>query len=143
MGDGSSGSRCGKRGAAGIGEQIQHLDGPSGLSDFFGKPVPVNRLFREKPGMLKAKGLQLKGQGAVTDAPLLGQIEKFPFAAALFAPVVMSVSFAPADFRFRCVPDDLGIGAYQNIASPALKLLSGGTVYYLIILPMLCNPHRK
>ena len=56
MGDGSSGCRRRQGGAAGVGEEIQNFYGPSGIPDLIPEPVPVCRLFREKPCVLKAEG---------------------------------------------------------------------------------------
>lgn len=43
--------------------------------------------------MLETKWLQPEGEITVMDAPFLGKIKKFPFAAALAAAVIMSVLF--------------------------------------------------
>ena len=44
--------------------------------------------------MLKAEWLQLKDQVFVADAPLLGQVEKLPLAAATFAAVDSVFTFS-------------------------------------------------
>ncbi|MNC19532.1 hypothetical protein D3C75_674660 [compost metagenome] len=47
---------AGHCGAARIGEQVQHLDGPSGVLDFVHHPLPVHLLLGEQPRMLEAGG---------------------------------------------------------------------------------------
>ena len=74
--------------------------------------------------------------------PFIRQMEKFPFAAALGISVVVPVFLFPAAGGVWCVPDDLRVGAYQYIISPALELLAAGGVQYFIIFPMICNPHK-
>ena len=74
--------------------------------------------------MLEAEGLQMEGQAAVMDVPLLGQVKKFPLAAAFFAAVLMAVHVLPAPGVSGRVPDNLGIRPHKNIITPALQLLS-------------------
>ena len=45
------------------------------------------------------------------DLPLLWQVEEFPFAAAFFAAVVVTVHVLPATVLLRSIPDDLRIRA--------------------------------
>lgn len=75
------------------------------------------------------------------DLPLLWKVEEFPLTAALAAAVVVAVGLFPALFGLGRIPDHLGIGAYQEVASPAFQLLALGAVYYFIIIPVFCNPH--
>ena len=91
--------------------------------------------------MLEAEGLQIKGKVFVGDGPLLGQLVELPFTAAFVAAVVVAVGFLPAEVILVGVPYYLGIGTDKKIISPSLKLLPGGSVYYLIIFPIICNPH--
>ena len=61
MGDGSSGGSGSQCGSAGIGEEIQNLNGASGVPNLLTEPVPVGSLLGEKACMLKAEGLQIEG----------------------------------------------------------------------------------
>ena len=63
-------------GTAGIAEEIQHVDLTAGGADGFdfgGKPIPVYGLFGEKPGVFKTGGMDLEGQCAVADCPVIGE----------------------------------------------------------------------
>ena len=60
MGDGSSGGSGSQGSATGVGEEIQYLDGASGIADFLAEPVPVGSLLREEACMLEAEGLQIE-----------------------------------------------------------------------------------
>ena len=102
MCDACSRGGSGKCGSAGIGEQVQDLDRTSGIFDLITEPVPVCGLFRKKAGMFKAEWFQVECQILILNRPLLWQMEKFPFTAALFAAVIMSVFFLPAGVDFRC-----------------------------------------
>ena len=134
--------RCGRKGgAAGVGEEVQYFDGTSGAADLLGEPVPVGGLLGKEAGVLEAERLQVEGQGAVTNLPLLRQAEKLPLSAALFAPVLVSVHVLPPAGILRGVPDDLGIRADEDVAAPSFQLLSFRTVYDFIIFPIICNPH--
>lgn len=97
--------------------------------------------------MLKAEWLQVKGQGPGTerilDAPLLGQIEKFPFAAAFFAAVIMAVLLFPALVCPGRIPYDLGVRTDEKVRAPTLQLFSLGGVQYLIIFPAVCYPYNS
>ena len=92
MGNGSSRGSGGKSSASCVGEKVQNFNRPPGVFNFFGKPVPVSGLFGKQSCVLEIKGLQVKSQIPVMDGPLLREIEKFPFAAAFFASVIMGVS---------------------------------------------------
>ena len=73
--------------------------------------------------------------------PLMGQIKEFPFPAALFTAVIVPVWLLPFLLCLRRVPDDLRIRADQKIIPPALQLFPYGTIYDLLIFPVICNPH--
>ena len=57
MGDLCTGFCGGHGSTSGVGKQVQYLYGTSGMGNQIGKPVPVDRLFREQTGMLEAEGL--------------------------------------------------------------------------------------
>ena len=90
--------------------------------------------------MLEAEGLEPESQAAVMDAPVIGQIEKLPFSAALFAAVIMGVGLFPF-FSPGGVPDDLRIRTDQPVLSPPLELFSPGSIDYFVIFPCVSNPH--
>ena len=90
--------------------------------------------------MLEAEGLEPESQAAVMDAPVIGQIEKLPFSAALFAAVIMGVGPAPRSVP-GSVPDDLGIRTDQAVLAPALKFFSLRCINYFIVFPLVGNPH--
>ena len=75
------------------------------------------------------------------DAPFLGQIEKFPFAAALGAAMIMADLLFPAGIFAGGIPDDLRIGTHEKIISPAFQLFSAGGIQHFIIFPLICDPH--
>ena len=79
----------------------------------------------------------MKGEIAVMNAPLVWKMKKFPFTAAFSAAVVMSVQMFPFFYFFWCIPDDLWIGAQQDIVSPPLQLFSAGGIYDFIIFPVI------
>src|SRR5699024_12418440 len=111
------------------------------------EPVPVGSLLRKEAGMLEAEGFQIEGErgGAaegIADGPLLRKIPEFPFSSALFTPVVMTVRLLPAGQCARCIPDDLGIRAYQLVRAPAFQLFSFGSIQYFIISPVVGDPHK-
>ena len=78
-------------GAAGIGEQIEHLQRTLRTADNAGEPVPVHRLFGKQPCMLEAEGLEAESEFPVMDAPFFREVKKFPFPSALAAAVVIDV----------------------------------------------------
>ena len=63
MGNGSTGFSCGKSGTAGIGEEVQYLNGLISRAVYFsfpdktGEPVPVSSLLGKKAGVLETEGL--------------------------------------------------------------------------------------
>ena len=109
MGHLGSGRRCRKGSAACIGEKVQHPHRAPGKPDLFRKPIPVYRLLRKKPRMLKTKGLQLEGQISIPDGPLLRKTGKFPFASAFAAPVIITIPLFPARMPLLRAPNHLGI----------------------------------
>ena len=54
----------------------------------------------------------------------------------------MAVHLLPASVFLGGIPDYLGIGADQQVVSPAFQLLPLGAVYYLVIVPAVGNPHN-
>ncbi len=140
------GGQTGQGGAAGVGEEIQNLKGSVGIFGFRflynrRKPVPVYRLFGKKSGMLEAERLQSESKLSVTDAPFLRQIKKLPFPAAFGAAVIVSVFLFPVFVSPWHIPYDLRVRAHQIKIAPAFQFFSFGTVYYFIILPVVCDPH--
>ena len=143
MCDRSSGSSCCKSSPACVGKKIQNLDGSSCFTDLVAKPVPVYGLFREKSCVLEAKGFQMEGQILVMEIPLLGQIKKFPLAAALGAAVIMCIHLAPSRLCLGGIPDYLRVRTHKEIVSPSLQLLTTGSINYFIFFPAICNPHNS
>ncbi len=122
----------GDSGAAGVSEQIQNFDGACGTPcirrrGVLGngilynrrKPVPVRRLFRKQTGVLETERFKVEGQFFVPDTPFIRQVEKFPFAAAPGASVIMSVPFFPAGMFLWRIPDDLRVGPDEQVVPPA------------------------
>ena len=107
--------------SSGVGEQVQYFYRASRVFDLFREPVPVGSLLRKESGMLKAEGFQIKSKTFVLNGPLLRQIEEFPFSAAFFAPVVVTVPVLPAGVGLGGVPDDLGVRTDQEIISPPFR----------------------
>ena len=117
MSDSSARCGSGQRGAASVGEKIQDFERPAGflrlrLLYYRRKPIPVDGLLRKKSRVFEAERLQAEGQILVTDAPLIRQIKKFPFAPAFLAAVIVAVFLFPAFLCLRRVPNDLRIGPY-------------------------------
>ena len=117
MRNAGSGRCCRKRCASGVGKQVQNLNRPAGAFYLFRDPVPVCRLFGEKPCMLKAERLQIKSERTVVNAPLFGKVKEFPLTTAAAAPVIVAVPDFPFGICLRCVPDDLRVGTNQQIRS--------------------------
>ncbi len=57
---GGSRRGAGHRGPAGVGEEVEHPDGPPGRADALHGEVPVGRLLGKEPVCLKFMGLMLK-----------------------------------------------------------------------------------
>ena len=132
--------RC-ERCASRVGEQVQHFNRAVGTTDQIAEPVPVRCLLREKAGVFKAERFQAEGQVFIVDLPLLRQMEKLPFSAALAASVIMAVFLFPARIFFFRVPDDLRVWSYQKVISPPLQFFSAGRIQHFIIFPSICYPH--
>ena len=75
MRDGGSGLSGSQGSAACVCKKVKNLYRPSGCSDFRAEPVPVGGLLGEKPGMLKAEGLQMKCEAIVANGPLIRKIK--------------------------------------------------------------------
>ena len=120
--------RCGNCGAASICKEIENLDGAAGVFYFplyyRREPVPVYCLFGKEPGVFEAEGLKVEMKVVVADLPFVRQIMEFPFAAAFFTAVVMTVRLIPAVFISLGVPDDLRVGTDEDIFSPAFELFT-------------------
>ena len=79
----------------------------------------------------------MKGQLLIRNLPLLRQIKKLPFAAALAAAVIVAIHFFPAFVFFGGIPDNLRVRADQQVVPPALQFFALGAVYYFIIVPFI------
>ena len=148
MGHAGSGRGSRQCGASRVGKKIQHFHRPSRHTDLFREPVPVSRLLRKKPCMLKAERLQMKrqlfsGRKPVSDTPLLGQSEKFPFASAFGASVIVTAVLFPSVMFLRRIPDHLRIRTDQKIVSPALQFFFAGGVDHLVVFPVICYEHMS
>ncbi len=137
-GAGLCGSQCG---AAGVGEKIQHPDRSSGIADLLLAPVPVDCLFRKKPGVFEAEGLEIELQILIMNDPLFRKLQKFPFASSAGASVVTGIGALPSLVSPGGIPDNLGIRTDEKILSPSFQLLASGAINDLIIGPIICNPH--
>ena len=124
MSDGSSRSRRSQCCASCVGEQVQNFNWAACLFDFFREPVPVGGLFREQTCMFETKRFQMKCEIFVMNGPLFRQIEEFPFSAAAGTAVIMTVHFTPSFMFFRSIPDNLRIGTYQKIVTPAFQFFT-------------------
>ena len=91
--------------------------------------------------MLKTERLQIEGQVLILNAPLLGQIEKFPFAAAFAASVIMTVLLSPAGILPLCIPDHLRVGTHKRDITPTLQLFAAACIEHLEILPIRRRTH--
>ena len=124
-----------------VGEEVQDLYGASCRSDQVSAPVPVRCLLGKKPGVLEAERFQIECKTFISDLPGFGQIEEIPAPSALFAPVIMSVRRFPFFPAGRRLPDDLRVWADENIVSPALELFAIPCIKYVIVFPVVGNPH--
>ena len=106
-----------------------------------GKPIPVGRLLWKEPRMLKAHGLDAEGQIPVADRPGFGELVFAPGAAARRGTAVARIRLRPKTVLSRVLPDDLRIGANENILPPSLKPLTVRGIEQLVILPIVSNPH--
>ena len=141
MTDAGSGSGTGNGGAAGIGKQVQHIDGPSRIADLVHAPIPVGCLFRENTGVFKIHGFDLKTEFLIANFPFFRQLFGVPLTAAGIAAGIAGIVFPPAVMIFGCLPDHLRVGTHQGILPPALQLFSSGAVQHLIVFPITCDPH--
>ena len=73
--------------------------------------------------------------------PLLRETEKFPFAAAFFASVIVSISGFPSLVCLWSVPDDLRVRTNQDIISPSLKFFTAGCIYNFVVFPLMYLSH--
>ena len=141
MADGSPRGSGGQGGAAGIGKQVEHADGPAGGADLFPDEVPVGGLLGEDAGVLEAHGLDVEGQLLIMDGPVLGQLANLPVTAAGLAAVIDGVGLLPQGAALR-LPDGLRVGPHQDLLSPALQPAAAAAVQQLIVLPMVRCPHN-
>ena len=131
-----------ERRAAGVGEQVEHIDGTARAADHAVDEIPVGRLLGEQAGVLEAHGLELEGQLAVMDRPLLGQTADLPFAAARVRAVVDGVRPVPCAAALGARPDGLRVRAHQHLIAPALDFLAAAAVKHGIVLPVVRDPHK-
>ena len=141
MRDLSPGPGAGCRGAAGISEEVEHLERPRGRANPLRHPIPVDGLFGEKAGVLKARGAHIESQIPIGNDPSFRQLaEKFPFAAALLRTVIYRVRPLPK-LRRLLRPNGLRVRAAQNHLSPALQLFAPAGIQHLVILPIGRDKH--
>ena len=124
-----------------VSKKIQDFDRASGFTNFITEPVPVDSLLREKTSVFETEWFQMKSKILVMKIPLLWEIKKFPFTAAFFASVVVSIHVFPSTAYLWGVPDHLWVRAYQCVFSPAFKFFTAGSVNYFVFFPVICNPH--
>ena len=141
MTDRRAGGGGSQSGTAGIGKQIEHIDGPSGVFDLLPDEVPVGGLLGEDAGVLKAHGLDIEHQLLIVDGPLFGQLAHLPVTAAGLAAVIGGVGLFPHGAAGR-LPDGLRVGAHQDLFSPALQTLTAAAVQQFIIFPVFRCPHN-
>ena len=137
------GLEAGHGGPAGVGKEVEHLNGPSGLPNQSGHPVPIGSLLRKQPRMLKARGPNQKAQRAIGDGPGFRNLLKhFPLTAAALAAVVMGVGLFPRLGPFRR-PNHLRVRPAQEHLAPALQLLAAAHVQHGVILPFVGYKHAR
>ena len=137
------GARCGtgQSGSARVGKKIQHPDRPPGFLDLLPEEIPVDRLLREQPGVLKAGWADLEFQIPVADGPELGVAAiDLPAAAARRGAVVPGIGFLPLGALFR-PPNDLRVRPDEDGITPPLQLFSAAGIQDLKILPLVCDAH--
>ena len=138
----------GHGGTSRIGEEVEHLDLTVGvlglgLTDQAREPVPVGGLLGEQTRMLEAHGAQDEAKiVTVPDLPLGGEIVLDPGTAACVGTAVHSVGLSPQGGGGAVLPDDLGIGADEDILPPPLQALSVGGVDELVVFPVIGYPHK-
>ena len=141
MDDMRSGNSGGNGRATRVCKQIEHADGPAGISDQSGKPIPVYRLFREKTGVLEAHRAQQKTQFSVRYLPLLRQFIFDPTAAAGYGASVYAIRMLPRGMHGGTLPDDLRIRTDQDIIPPPFQTFAVRGVQQFIFFPLISNPH--
>ena len=143
MGHAGTGGQAGQCCAAGVAEQVEHLDGTVGSLDLFLVPGPVHSLLREDAGMLKAGGADDQRQVLPFDVPLLGQLfVVVPLAAALSGTVIDGVCPGPQGADFLVFPDDLRVGADEQRFAPAFQAVMIRCVDQLVIDPGIGGAHQ-
>ena len=141
MTDRRTGIQAGQGGAAGVGEEVQHRDGPSRAPDQGTEQIPVDRLLMEQAGVLEAGRGNFEGQLPVLNLPALGKFgEVFPLTAAFAGAVIMGIGAASLAVP-GSVPDDLRVRADEGHLSPALQLFSVRGIQQGVVLPIGCNAH--
>src|SRR5690554_280666 len=96
MADRGSCGQAGAGGASRVGKQVQNINRTLCLCYGAGHPIPVDRLLREKTGMLEARGLHPEPEIAIGNGPAFRHgLFKFPLAAPASAPVVDAVDILP------------------------------------------------
>ena len=132
---------AGQGGPAGIGKKIQHPDGPPGFLDLLPEEIPVDRLLREQPGVLKAGWADLEFQIPVADGPELGVAAvDLPAAAARRGAVIPGIGLLPFRALFR-PPNDLRVRPDEDGITPPLQLFSAAGIQDLKVLPLVCDAH--
>ena len=134
---------AGGGGGPGVGEEVQHLDGPPRSPDHALGPVPVRGLLREDAGVLEAHGLHPEAELPVPDDPARRQAVFLPRPAAGRAAPVGGVRPVPPGIGAGGVPDGLGVRAQEELVAPALQLLAPGGVQKLIVFPAITDPHKN
>ena len=138
MADRRTRRKAGQRRPAGVGKQIEHPDGAAGGADKRIIPIPVGGLFGKDAGMLEAGRRHAQPEAAgIADDPLLRQLfAVFPPAAAAGRAMIDGMGVLPQRVRHRGLPDDLRVGAHEDIPPPPLKPVAGRSVNQLIVLPV-------
>ncbi|SBW07403.1 hypothetical protein KL86CLO1_12297 [uncultured Eubacteriales bacterium] len=141
MADLGSRGGAGHRGGAGVGEEVEHPDGPARTFDLARGKIPVGGLLGEKAGVLKIHGLDVEGQAPVPHRPALRGALDLPLAAPGGGAGVPGIGLLPPPVGALGLPDGLRVGTYQRVLPPALQLFPAAAVDELIILPLIGNPH--
>ena len=116
---------CRQRGAAGVGEQVQHPYRAPGIGNLLTDKIPVRRLLRKHTGMLEIHGLDVKGQVIpIFDLPAFRQMVVCPVAAAGVGADISGVKLPPLGGSAGRIPDYLRVRAHQNIVAPAFQTLA-------------------
>ena len=141
MADAGPGGGAGHGGPAGVSEQVQHRDRPSGPADLLLGEVPVGRLLGKQSGVLEVHGLDVEGEAAIGHCPALRHGFVLPLPAAGGGAGVAACVLLPAAVGAGSVPDGLGIRPDQQLVAPALQLLSPAAVDEFIVFPLVGTPH--